>query len=197
MKIQKNNVLRYSFLISNKVLYLHRIYDEEKRGQLVPSFYNQNLMREKVTPLLNEALKEHTHLFLIDMEIASDNKITVIIDGDEGVRVEDCIAISRAIEHNLDREEEDFSIDVFSAGVSRPLSMPRQYKKNIGRTLQLKTTQGETIEGEITEATDNEVTLEWKAREPKPVGKGKVTVQKKAVLPYTDIVEAKVMVIFN
>ncbi|MFT5255666.1 MAG: ribosome maturation factor RimP [Patiriisocius sp.] len=197
MKIQKNNVLRYSFLISNKVLYLHRIYDEKKRGQLVPSFYNQNLMREKVTPLLNEALKEHTHLFLIDMEIASDNKITVIIDGDEGVRVEDCIAISRAIEHNLDREEEDFSIDVFSAGVSRPLSMPRQYKKNIGRTLQLKTTQGETIEGEITEATDNEVTLEWKAREPKPVGKGKVTVQKKAVLPYTDIVEAKVMVIFN
>ena len=197
MKIQKNNVLRYSFLISNKVLYLHRIYDEEKRGQLVPSFYNQNLMREKVTPLLNEALKEHTHLFLIDMEIASDNKITVIIDGDEGVRVEDCIAISRAIEHNLDREEEDFSIDVFSAGVSRPLSMPRQYKKNIGRTLQLKTTQGETIEGEITEATDNEVTLEWKAREPKPVGKGKVTVQKKAVLPYTDIVEAKVMVTFN
>ncbi len=197
MKIQKNNVLRYSFLISNKVLYLHRIYDEEKRGQLVPSFYNQNLMREKVTPLLNEALKEHTHLFLIDMEIASDNKITVIIDGDEGVRVEDCIAISRAIEHNLDREEEDFSIDVFSAGVSRPLSMPRQYKKNIGRTLQLKTTQGETIEGEITEATDNEVTLEWKAREPKPVGKGKVTVQKQAVLPYTDIVEAKVMVTFN
>jgi ribosome maturation factor RimP len=154
-------------------------------------------MREKVTPLLNEALKEHTHLFLIDMEIASDNKITVIIDGDEGVRVEDCIAISRAIEHNLDREEEDFSIDVFSSGVSRPLSMPRQYKKNIGRTLQLKTTQGETIEGKITEATDNEVTLEWKAREPKPVGKGKVTVQKKAVLPYTDIVEAKVMVIFN
>tara|TARA_B100000787_G_scaffold81298_1_gene59980 strand:+ start:162 stop:626 length:465 start_codon:yes stop_codon:yes gene_type:complete len=154
-------------------------------------------MREKVTPLLNEALKEHTHLFLIDIEIASDNKITIIIDGDQGVRVEDCIAISRAIEHNLDREEEDFSLDVFSAGVSRPLSMPRQYKKNLGRNLQLRTTQGETLEGKITQTTDNEVTLEWKAREPKPVGKGKVTVHKKAVLPYTDIVEAKVMVTFN
>ena len=154
-------------------------------------------MRDKVTQLLNEALKEHTHLFLIDMEIASDNKIAVIIDGDQGVRVEDCIAISRAIEHNLDREEEDFSLDVLSAGVSRPLSLPRQYKKNLGRNLQVKTTQGKTIEGKITQTTDTEVTLEWKAREPKPVGKGKVTVQKQAVLPYTDIVEAKVMVTFN
>ena len=63
---------------------MHRIYDKKRRGQLVPSFYKQNLMREKVTQLLNEALKEHTHLFLIDMEIAADNKIAVIIDGDQG-----------------------------------------------------------------------------------------------------------------
>ena len=185
------------FLVSNKVLYLHRIYDEKRRGQLVPSFYNQNLMREKVTQLLNEALKQHSHLFLIDLDIASDNKIAVIIDGDKGVSVEDCIAISRAIEHNLDREEEDFSLDVLSAGVSRPLTMPRQYKKNLGRNLKLTTTQGQTIEGKITHTTDTQVTLEWKAREPKPVGKGKVTVQKQAVLPYTDITEAKVMVTFN
>ena len=154
-------------------------------------------MKEKVTRLLHEALKEHPDLFLIDMEIAADNKIAVIIDGDKGVRVEDCIAISRAIEHKLDREEEDFSLDVLSAGVSRPLSMPRQYKKNLGRNLKLKTTQGQTIEGKITHTTDTQVTLEWKAREPKPVGKGKVTVQKQAVLPYTDITEAKVMVTFN
>ena len=154
-------------------------------------------MREKVTQLLHEALKEHSHLFLIDLDIASDNKIAIIIDGDKGVRVEDCIAISRAIEHNLDREEEDFSLDVLSAGVSRPLTMPRQYKKNLGRNLKLTTTKGQTIEGKITHTTDTQVTLEWKAREPKPVGKGKVTVQKQAVLPYTDITEAKVMVTFN
>ena len=154
-------------------------------------------MREKVTQLLNEALKQQSHLFLIDLDIASDNKIAVIIDGDKGVSVEDCIAISRAIEHNLDREEEDFSLDVLSAGVSRPLTMPRQYKKNLGRNLKLTTTQGQTIEGKITHTTDTQVTLEWKAREPKPVGKGKVTVQKQAVLPYTDITEAKVMVTFN
>jgi ribosome maturation factor RimP len=58
-------------------------------------------------------------------------------------------------------------------------------------------TAEETIEGELVAVTDDSVTLKWKAREPKPVGKGKVTVQKEAVLPYNDIVEAKVMIKFN
>lgn len=154
-------------------------------------------MREQVTQLLNEALAEHPSLFLIDLEITQENNIRVTLDGDDGVRVEDCMAISRGIEHNLDREELDFSLEVMSAGVSEPLTMPRQYKKNIGRTLKVRTDKGETIEGKITDTTDEDVTLEWKAREPKPVGKGKVTVEKKAVLPYKEIVQAKVMVTFN
>ncbi|GEQ85252.1 ribosome maturation factor RimP [Patiriisocius marinistellae] len=154
-------------------------------------------MIEKVTTLLNEALSDNPSLFLIDLEIISDNRIVVTLDGDEGVRVEDCIAVSRAIEHNLDREEEDFSLEVMSAGVSEPLTMPRQYKKNLDRTLKIKTVKGETIEGQLTNVSEEKITLEWKAREPKPVGKGKVTVKKKAELPYNEIVEAKVMVTFN
>lgn len=155
------------------------------------------MMREKVTQLLNDALKEHQDLFLIDMSITPDNQITVTLDGDNGVKVDDCIAISRAIEHNLDREEEDFSLQVMSAGVSEPLTLPRQYKKNLGRNLKVKLTNGEKVEGTITHTTQDAVTLQWKTREPKPVGKGKVTVEKKAVLEYNDIVEAKVMITFN
>ena len=154
-------------------------------------------MRAKVTELLNQALEENPSLFLIDMSISTDNKIRIIIDGDAGVTVEDCIAVSRAIEHNLDREEEDFSLEVMSAGVSEPLTISRQYKKNIGRNLKVKTDKGETIEGEIVQANEDAVTLTWRAREPKPVGKGKVTVQKEAVVPYNEIVEAKVMITFN
>ena len=153
-------------------------------------------MREKVEKLLSDALAEKPSLFLIDMTISESNQIQVILDGDSGVSVQDCIDVSRAIEHNLDREEEDFSLEVHSAGVSEPLTMVRQYKKNIGRSLQLKTAEG-TIEGEVIAATDEAVTLKWKAREPKPVGKGKVTVQKEAKVPYNDIVEAKVMIKFN
>ncbi|QQX77888.1 MULTISPECIES: ribosome assembly cofactor RimP [Aequorivita] len=154
------------------------------------------MMREKVAKLLENALEENKSLFLIDLNISEDNQIRVILDGDKGVTVEDCIAVSRAIEHNLDREEYDFSLEVMSAGVSEPLTLPRQYKKNIGRTLKIKTKNDEKIEGELTAANDDSFTLKWSAREPKPVGKGKVTVQKEATLPYKDIMEAKVMITF-
>ena len=153
-------------------------------------------MQKEVEKLLNEALAEKPHLFLIDLSITGANQIRVIIDGDNGVSVQDCMDVSSAIEHNLDREEQDFSLEVLSAGVSEPLTMVRQYKKNVGRSLQL-TTENDTIEGELTEVTEDAVTLKWKAREPKPVGKGKVTVKKEATVPYNDIVEAKVMIKFN
>ncbi|HNP68462.1 MAG TPA: ribosome assembly cofactor RimP [Aequorivita sp.] len=154
------------------------------------------MMREKVAELLENALEENKSLFLIDLNISEDNQIRVILDGDKGVTVEDCIAVSRAIEHNLDREEYDFSLEVMSAGVSEPLTLPRQYKKNIGRNLKIKTKDGEKIEGELTAVTEDSFTLKWSAREPKPIGKGKVTVQKEATLPYKDIMEAKVMITF-
>ncbi len=153
-------------------------------------------MQKEVEKLLNEALAEKPTLFLIDLSIVGDNQIRVTIDGDTGVTVQDCMDVSRAIEHNLDREEQDFSLEVLSAGASEPLTMLRQYKKNVGRTLQVKTGE-DTIEGELIEVTEETVTLKWKAREPKPVGKGKVTIQKEAVVPYNDIVEAKVMIKFN
>lgn len=153
-------------------------------------------MHEKVEQLLGVALAEKPELFLIDLSISEANQIRVIIDGDNGVSVQDCIDISRAIEHNLDRETEDFSLEVLSAGISEPLSLVRQYKKNVGRKLKVKTSEGNR-EGNLTKADDEAITLQWKTREPKPVGKGKVTVQKEAVIPYNEIVEAKVMITFN
>lgn len=154
-------------------------------------------MYEKVTELLNRALDKDKTLFLIDFSISKSNQIHVIIDGDNGVSVKDCIAISREIEHNLDREEYDFSLEVASAGISEPLTILRQYKKNIGRKLKVRTLKGEDIEGVLTNADQKEIILQWKTREPKPIGKGKVTVKKEAVLDYKDIVEAKVMITFN
>lgn len=153
------------------------------------------MLKEKVETLLAEALDENPGLFLIDLEIVGNNQILVVIDGDKGVSVNDCIAVSRKIEHNLDREEEDFSLEVTSAGVSQPLKLPRQFKKNIGRKLSV-VTKDDKFEGELVDVTDETISLKWKAREPKPVGKGKTTVQKEAVLNYADIVEAKVMITF-
>ena len=153
------------------------------------------MLRDKVENLLQEAFEENNSLFLIEFTVDNSNHIKVVIDGDEGVSVNDCIAVSRKIEHNLDREEEDFSLEVLSAGVSEPLRLPRQYQKNIGRTLAV-TTPEEKIEGKLVKVEDGKITLQWQAREPKPVGKGKVTVNKEAVLPMDQISEAKVIITF-
>lgn len=153
-------------------------------------------MKEKVEKLLEKALEVNPSLFLISLSISGANQIQIIIDGDEAVSVQNCMDISRAIEHNLDREEEDFSLEVLSAGVSEPLTQIRQYKKNIGRDLKVKTKEN-TFEGTLVKATDEAINLQWKAREPKPSGKGKVTVEKEVEMPYSTIVEAKVMIKFK
>jgi ribosome maturation factor RimP len=151
--------------------------------------------KEKVNGVLVEVLSEKPSVFLIDLTITDNFKIIVSLDGDNGVALQDCIDISRAIENNLDREEQDFSLEVASVGVGSPLKFVRQYKKNVGRTLIVKLAT-ETIEAELVEANDNFIILSWKAREPKKVGKGKETVQKRQEIPYTEIKEAIVTVTF-
>ncbi|RZJ63348.1 MAG: ribosome assembly cofactor RimP [Flavobacterium sp.] len=151
--------------------------------------------KQKVEDLLNAALAEKPEIFLIDLSVNDAGKIVVTLDGDNGVTLQDCIDVSRAIEHNLDREEHDFALEVASAGLSTPLKLVRQYKKNLGRTLKVKTAT-DTIEAEITDANEDFIVLEWEAREPKKVGKGKETVVKKQEIPYSDIKEATVTIKF-
>ena len=118
------------------------------------------------------------------------------MDGDNGVQLQDCIDVSRSIDQNLDREELDFSLEVASVGVGSPLKLVRQYKKNVGRMLIVKLQEGTTIEAKLDEATDEQIVLSWEAREPKKVGKGKETVQKRKEIPYNEIKEAIVTIIF-
>ena len=165
------------------------------REALLPSFYNNMTFKEKVFSFLEEGLKEKPSIFLIDLTITDSYKIIVTLDGDNGVQLQDCIDISRTLENNLDREEQDFSLEVASVGVGSPLKMARQYIKNIGRTLIVKL-ETETIEAELVEVTDNFITLSWQAREPKKIGKGKETVQKRQEIPFSEIKQAVVTVTF-
>ncbi|MGB5646796.1 MAG: ribosome assembly cofactor RimP [Muriicola sp.] len=153
------------------------------------------MFKDQVKALLDKVLEENPGLFLIDFSVSASNSIKVVIDGDKGVTLEDCMMVSRAIEHNLDREETDFSLEVTSAGATEPLTIPRQYIKNIGRKMEVKTSQT-TLEGTLQSASTDSITLEWKAREPKPVGKGKVTVVKKQVIPFSEIIKANVVLKF-
>lgn len=151
--------------------------------------------REQVVKLLEEGLSEKPEVFLIDLSISDNYKIIVTLDGDKGVNLQDCIDLSRIIENNLDREEHDFELEVASVGVGSPLKLIRQYIKNIGRSLRVKT-EKETIEADLVDADEQKIVLSWTAREPKKIGKGKETVQKTLELPYSDIIEAVVTIKF-
>tara|TARA_B100000579_G_C22784254_1_gene830991 strand:- start:162 stop:629 length:468 start_codon:yes stop_codon:yes gene_type:complete len=151
---------------------------------------------QKVEDLLLLALEQYPNIFLVDLKISADKLIKVILDGDEEVNVKDCINISRAIEGSLDRDEEDFSLEVASSGVGSPLKFPRQYQKNLGRNMEIISKEGLKFEGELTHVKEDSIELQWKQREPKPIGKGKVTVTKNKTLMFDEISQTRVMIKF-
>ncbi|MBR6440789.1 MAG: ribosome assembly cofactor RimP, partial [Bacteroidales bacterium] len=107
----------------------------------------------KILELVNNAL-DGSDKFLVSLKITPDNRIFVDIDGDNGINVDDCIELSRAIESQLDRDEEDFELNVSSAGADQPLKLTRQYRKNIGRDVEVVYLDGEKVEGELTAADE-------------------------------------------
>ena len=151
---------------------------------------------QKVQDLLSLALEQNPNIFLVDLKISNDKSINVILDGDKEVNIKDCINISRAIEFDLDRDEEDFSLEVASAGVGSPLKLPRQYRKNLGRKLEVISSDGLKFMGELTHVKEDAIELQWKQRELKPIGKGKVTVTKNKILTFDEISQTKVMIKF-
>ena len=104
--------------------------------------------------------EERPDIFLVDLKIGSGNQISIKIDGDSGVLIADCVDLSRKIEHNLDREAEDFSLEVASAGIDTPLKFPRQYVKNTGRDLKVQMIDGTEQKGKIIASNEYSVTLE-------------------------------------
>jgi ribosome maturation factor RimP len=151
-------------------------------------------LKEKVEQLIAEGV-EGTGVFLVKLTVSSSNDINVLLDSDSGLTLSDCRSISRAIESSLDREDEDFSLTVSSAGVGEPLIL-RQYKKNVGRKVRVTLIDGEIIEAKMVAADDKGVELEWKSREKKPTGKGKVTVVNKRLLDYQSIKQTIVLITF-
>lgn len=112
----------------------------------------------KILELVDSAL-EGTDKFLVNLKITSDNRIFVDIDGDNGVTIDDCIAVSRAVESQLDREEDDFELNVSSAGADMPLKLTRQYRRHVGRDLEVVMMDGERLDGALREVGEEDILL--------------------------------------
>lgn len=94
-------------------------------------------------------LIEGSGLFIVDVYVSPSNNIRVLVDNHEGVSLNECIELSRAVEKNLDREKEDFHLEVSSPGLSEPLKVLPQYLKNIGRDVEVLTKGGQKHTGKL------------------------------------------------
>jgi ribosome maturation factor RimP len=103
------------------------------------------MTKEKIRYLVDEILSED--MFIVDINVGPGNAIAVSVDSDSGMSIDKCVGISRHIEHSLDRETEDFSLEVSSPGLTQPFKVLRQYFKNIGQKIEVVTSKGEKQEG--------------------------------------------------
>ena len=157
------------------------------------------ITKQRVTELAEERMQELGNgLFIVDLTISASNVIRLELDKyNGGVTVEDCVSVSRNIEHNLDREEADFELHVSSAGLDKPLRVHAQYTKNIGRGLDVKRKSGEAISGTLVETNDTQIVLETVEKRRVEGTKKKETVVQQHQIPFTDIAEAIVVISFK
>lgn len=130
---------------------------------------------------------EETSLFLVDLTIRPDNKIVVEIDNDNGVSIEDCMQLSRQIESHLDREVEDFELEVGSSGLTTPFKLPRQYQKNIGNEVEVLTKDGRKLTGVLKSCSDTEFVLSQEKKEKIEGQKKPVIVEKLESFLYDEV----------
>jgi ribosome maturation factor RimP len=135
-------------------------------------------------------------VFIVDIEIDYSGKILVEVDRPEGITVEDCAGISRAIEAGLDRETEDYELEVSSPGLTEPFKVPQQYLKNFGRTVEVVKKDGEKISGILRSADDEGIMLEVRTRIRESKQKRAKNVTQSRELKFTDIKTTKVTITF-
>ncbi len=130
------------------------------RGRKSPLFLSM-IRKEKIIELAQERIQELDNgNYLVEVNISPKNAITVKMDNlNGGVSIEDCVSVSRNIEHNLDREIEDFELQVTSPGLDQPFKVDQQYQKNIGKKISVLTFDNQSFSGELVEFSDKTVKL--------------------------------------
>lgn len=154
------------------------------------------ITQERIIALVEEKIAD-TDIFVVEVVVKPGNKIEIYIDKDSGLALQDCLRVSRHVEGNLDREVEDYALDVSSPGVGRPLKLKRQYLKNIGRNVEIKLTDGSKIEGKMTAADDSKIVVLTSAKEAVEGKKGKKLVERENEIPFDAIAETKIVISFK
>jgi len=156
------------------------------------------ISKSRIQELAEERIAERDPaIYVVEITVSTSNNISVEIDRESGsVTIEDCISVSRNIEHNLDREVEDFALEVSSAGLDQPLRVVKQFIKNIGREVKVKTFDKGSVEGIIKVADEAGIILETKVKHRIEGRKKKEWVINELPFKYNEIKETKLIISF-
>lgn len=182
--------------VANAFVYLHSEKETERREQgcsllLFTNMSSSNQI-EQVEKLLQPLLTDD--IFLIEIKVKPTNNIKIFLDADSGLGIEKCIKINRALYRQMEEmgiyPDGDFSLEVSSPGIGEPLKKHRQYIKNIGRDVEVVSTEEVKTTGKLVAATEENITVETTE------GKGKKAVTKNMEIPFKDIKQTKVLIKF-
>ena len=152
-------------------------------------------IEQRVIELVEDKIADRPDLFLVEVKMHGNGKLTILVDGDQGVAIQDCVAISRHVGFHLEEEntiETAYNLEVSSPGLDTPLQLLRQYQKNAGRSLSIKLKDGSRLEGKLIKAEADQITIEEIKKEK---GKKAQTVERE--LAFDNIAESKVLISFK
>ncbi len=149
--------------------------------------------RDELINIINSHLL-NSDQFVVDVKVSTRNKISVFIDGDHGVTISDCASLSKQIEATLDRDKEDFELEVSSVGLGSPLVLTRQYHNNIGRLIAVFFMDDTKVRGKLVEVLDEGIRIEKEVLKKGKKKKNPDTDKEDVLMiPFADIKEAKIM----
>jgi len=154
------------------------------------------IQQETVAAAVQEWLKDKDY-FLVDVSISPDNKILVEIDHKDGVWIEDCVDLSKYLETALDRDKEDFELEVGSAGIGQPFKVLQQYRIHVGEQVEVLTKDHQKLSGILKEAGDEAFTLTIQEKVKPEGAKRPKLVDKDIVLAYDQVEYTKYVISFK
>lgn len=153
------------------------------------------IAKAEIEKLVLEKLDEG--MFVVEINVSTSNVIHIYVDAYEGMTIDNCIAISRHVEHSLDREEEDFALEVSSPGLTESFKVREQYVKYTGKEIEVVTAEGTKLEGLLKETGEDGFVLETSKREKVEGHKKKQVIVKQYDLKFDDIKSAKAVISFK
>jgi len=171
----------------------------ERKGAWYAPFFNSIFesmqVEQRVAELVQEKIADREDLFVVRIKMHNNGILEILLDGDNGISIDDCVAVSRHVGFHLEEEnviDRAYRLEVSSPGIDSPLLLLRQYIKNIGRNVRLKLADGSKEEGKLLSATDDLLVLEQKVKE-----KGKKAALKTVEFPMDQVQETKVLISFK